>query len=226
MISTNKNHIGHRKRLREKFTIANNAMQDYEILELLLFYVFPQKDTKDLAKTLLNKFKTLHSIIFADKSQLINIEGLGESTCFLLELIRELYSRLTLADVRYRQPMNSIDKVIEYYKFILSNDIREQLRLMLIDNKGKLIEEKQIQVGTVNQSAFYPREIIKLALDHGASAIIIVHNHPSGDPSPSIADIEMTKKLKKICDSVDIALLDHIIIGANNFVSLHKKRVI
>lgn len=219
-------YAGHRKRLRGKFSAADGAVLDYELLELLLFYVFPRKDTKILAKQLLQKFKTLHRIVFAEKSALLTVEGVGESTHFLLQLIRELYVRMAREQIPERPLMNSIDRVAEYYKMVLSADIREQVRIMLIDNKSKLILEEQMQVGTVHLTAFYPREIVKKALDHGASGIIIVHNHPSGDPTPSQEDINMTKQLKKACAAMDIVLLDHIIIGMNKITSFYRKKII
>lgn len=219
-------YIGHRKRLRQKFEAGGTALQDYELLELLLFYVFPRKDTKGLAKVLLEKFKTLHKVIFSEKSAILNIDGVGESTYIFLQILRELYTRLSLEKIQRRPLINSIDRVVEYYKLLLSNDIREQLRIMFLDNKSQLIAEEQIQSGTVNRAAFFPREIIKKALDHGASAIIVIHNHPSGDPTPSQQDIDMTRNLQKICKSIDIALLDHIIIGANKVTSFHNKKII
>lgn len=219
-------YMGHRERLREKFIMAKGAIPDYELLELLLFYVFPRKDTKVLARSLLSKFKTLHGVIFAEKSALLSINGIGESTHLLLQIMRELYTRSSLEQIPERPLMNSIDKVLEYYKMVLSDDIREQVRIMLIDNKSKLILEEQIQVGTVHLTAFYPREIVKKALDHGANGLIIVHNHPSGDPTPSKEDINMTKQLKKACLTMDIVLLDHIIIGANKVTSFHRKKIL
>lgn len=219
-------YIGHRKRLRQKFEVSNESLQDYEILELLLFYVFPRKDTKGLAKSLLKKFKTLHKVIFSEKSTLLSVDGVGESTYILLQVLRELYARLSLEKIQRRPLINSIDRVVEYYHLLLSNDIREQLRVMFLDNKSQLIAEEQIQSGTVNRTVFFPREIIKKALDYGASAIIVIHNHPSGDPTPSQQDIDMTKNLQKICKSIDIVLLDHIIIGANRITSFHNKKII
>lgn len=219
-------YIGHRKRLRQKFELCNEAIQDYELLELLLFYIFPRKDTKRLAKALLRKFRTLHKLIFSEKSAILEVDGIGESTYVFIQVLRELYARLSLEKVQRRPLINSIDRVVEYYNLVLSSDIREQLRVMFLDNKSQLIAEEQIQSGTVNRTAFFPREIIKKALDYGASAIIITHNHPSGDPTPSQQDIDMTKNLQKICKSMDIVLLDHIIIGANKVTSFHNKKII
>lgn len=219
-------YVGHRKRLREKFKTATNALQDYELLEMLLFYVFRRKDTKQIAKALLSKFQSLRKIIFADKSMLLNVPGVGESTYFLIQTVRELYTRLSFEQLLERPLMNCTDKVVEYYRLILAEDIREQLRVMLLDNKSKMITEKLLQTGTVNESAFYPREIVKMALDYGASAIIIVHNHPSGDPTPSHQDIMITKKLKKTCEDLGIVLFDHIIIGANGTNSFYNKKLI
>lgn len=219
-------YVGHRNRLRQKFELCNGSLQDYELLELLLFYVLPRKDTKGTAKALLRKFNTLHKLIFSEKSAILDVDGIGESTYIFLQILRELYARLSLEKVQRRPLINSIDRVVKYYNLVLSNDIREQLRIMFLDNKSQLIAEEQIQSGTVNRTAFFPREIIKKALNYGASAIIVTHNHPSGDPTPSQQDIDMTKNLQKICKSIDIVLLDHIIIGANKVTSFHNKKII
>ncbi|MDR1982682.1 MAG: DNA repair protein RadC [Holosporaceae bacterium] len=211
--SEKSSYIGHRRRLRDKFMSNPQYMLDYELLEILLFYVFQRKDTKPLAKAMLNYFKSLRKIILADRFDLKQINGVGESTINLITVVREIFTRSLLEKVIESDSIMSTGQVLEYYKNALGYLKKEQLRIMFLNNKNKLIAEEMMQEGTVNNTAIYPREIIQKTLEYGASAIIMVHNHPGGDPKPSRQDIIMTKIINEIAQKLDIILFDHVVIG-------------
>jgi DNA repair protein RadC len=218
--------LGHRQRLKKKFAASSRAVLDYELIEMLLFYVFARMDTKKLAKVLFDRFKSLRGIVFADGSEIEKIKGLGKSTSCLLTIIKEIFSRTLLEQVAEAPIIASGAQVLNYYKNILGNSKKEQLRMMFINNKNKLISENVIQTGTVNHTSIYPREIVQKALEYGASAIIMVHNHPSGAPQPSRQDVIVTRTLRDIVQKLDITLLDHIIIGKNSVSSLKEMGLI
>jgi DNA repair protein RadC len=213
-------YLGHRKRLREKFASHPERAADYELLEMTLFYVFPRKDVKPLAKALLNRFKSLREIILANRSDLKKIEGVGESTINLITLIREILNRTQLEKIVECVSITSTSQVVEYYKTALANLKKEQFRVMFLNNRNKLISEELMQEGTVSSAAMYPREIAQKALECGASAIIMAHNHPGGDPKPSRQDIIVTKMVRDAMQRLDVVLLDHVIIGKNETISL------
>ncbi|MCR5224954.1 MAG: DNA repair protein RadC [Alphaproteobacteria bacterium] len=212
--------IGHRKRLKEKISTSSKSLNDYELLEALLFYVFPRKDTKRTAKELLFAFKSLKNVIFAEDSEVKKIAGLGESTATLFTLMKEIFSRILQNEITNNPVISTSKHVQNYYKSILGTLKKEQLRVMFLNSKNKLILEQIMQEGTINQTAIYPREIIQVALNCGASALILVHNHPSGDVTPSREDILITERIKEISERLDIQLLDHLIIGKNQIISL------
>lgn len=210
---------GHRKRLKERFLASTDAICDYEILELLLFYVFKRKDTKVYAKNLLKHFKSLKKVFNADVEDLHELEGVGESSVLLIKLVHEICARILLESVEDEIIINSTESVIKFYKHKLAEAKNEELRVMFLNNKNRLIKEKQLQAGTVNATPIYPRKIVEEALRYAASAIIMIHNHPSGDPKPSKNDIIMTNETKKATASVGILLLDHLIIGKGKYYS-------
>jgi DNA repair protein RadC len=210
---------GHRQRLRKKFLISPKAVFDYEILEMLLFSIFPRKDTKVLAKNLLSKFGTLKNAIFASEKEVKKVKGLGDSTVVFFALLKETFVRLSLQPLNERPIVSSDAHVIEYYRNVLSLEKKEQMRAMFINNSNKLIAEEQLQHGTVDQVNIYLREVVQKALDHGSSAVIVVHNHPSGNPTPSREDMIITENLKHSLEAVGIKLLDHIIIAENSTYS-------
>ena len=210
---------GHRQRLKEKFLVNQKSFADYEILEMLLFSIFPRKNTKILAKNLLAKFGTLKATIFASGKEIKKIEGLGNSTVVFFALLKETFSRFALQPLKELPIMSSDVHVIEYYRNLLSLEKKEQMRAMFVNNRNKLIAEEQLQYGTVDQVHLYSREVVQKALDYGSSAIIIVHNHPSGNPCPSKEDLNITKNLNNSLKSIGIKLLDHIIIAENSSYS-------
>lgn len=217
---------GHRERLRKKFLGHKSSLADYELLELALFYVFPRIDTKERAKSLLDHFKTLRNIIFADPADIKKIPGIKDSSAIFFKLIHEILCRIEFENLKDAPIIASSEQVIQYYQSSLENLKKEQLRVMFLNNKNRLLAEEVIQTGTVNQTPFYPREIIQKALEHGASALILVHNHPSGDPQPSRQDIVVTKQLLEIAQKLDIMLLDHLIIGKSSYRSFRESNII
>jgi DNA repair protein RadC len=189
------------------------------LLELLLFYVFPRKDTKPTAKKILEQFKTLRGAVFANKSDLEGVSGVGESSSHLFMLIHEIFNRTLLGQIQESASIMSVSQVSDYYKSLLEQQKKEQFRVMFLNNKNKLIAEELMHEGTVNNTAVYPRELVQKALNYGACAIIMVHNHPGGDPKPSRQDLIMTKTIKELLQKLDMDLLDHLIIGKNSVTS-------
>ncbi|MBR1735102.1 MAG: DNA repair protein RadC [Alphaproteobacteria bacterium] len=204
----------------------SSALSDYDLIEMLLYYVFIRKDTKLLAKEILAKRKNIRNIIFSEKNDFKNIKGFGFECLTLFILLREFFIRANLNEISESTIIASSSQVMEYYKNIFLNIKYEQLRIMFLNGRNKLITEEIIQEGSINQTAIYPRTIIQRALEVGAAAIIIVHNHPSGDPQPSRQDIIMTKTLKDIAQKVEIILLDHLIIGINDVFSMKEHSII
>lgn len=210
---------GHRQRLKDKFFSNPKSLFDYEILEMLLFYVIPRKDTKPLAKQLLAKFGTLKSVIFASENEIMKIKEIGKSVAIFFGLLREVFSRISLQPLKEKAIIQSDQDVITYYTNELSSKKKEEFRAMFINNGNILIAEETLQQGTVDQVFIYRREVVEKALEHKASAIIIVHNHPSGDPTPSREDIAVTKDINVTLEKLGIRLLDHIIIAENSSYS-------
>jgi DNA repair protein RadC len=219
-------HLGHRQRLKEKFDSNANALRDYELVEMLLFYVFTRKDTKNLSKTLFNNFKSLRDIVFADRLKIEKLGGFGKSTSRLFCIVREIFSRILMERVYEAPIIVSSSHVLDYYKNTVGILKKEQLRIMFLNNKNKLISEEILQTGTINHTSIYPREIVQKALEYGASAMIMVHNHPSGDSKPSRQDVIVTRTLKEIARKLDIILLDHLIIGKGEVSSLNEMGLI
>jgi len=217
---------GHRQRLRQRFLTASRSIPDYELMELLLFYIFPRKDTKPQAKALMNQCGSLRSIIFANDNVIKKVNGCGSSVSFLMKLLKEIICRISLETVKKERIISSNIHVIEYYQKLLSLEQKEQFRAMFLNTRGKLISEEQLQHGTIDQTPIYPREVMQLALEYGASAIILVHNHPSGIAKPSRQDISITKQLVDIAEKLEIQVLDHIIISRNESFSFAEHKLL
>ena len=221
--------LGHRKRFKEKFLSMDDLsinIPDYELIELLLFFSIPRCDTNNLAKDILNEFKTINNIIYAEKNQLLGIKGVGENTFLLIKIIKTIIHKVLNDQLKEKPLLNSISKVIEYAKISMGNLKIEILKILFLDVKNQLISDENIQRGTVNQTPVYIREIIKRALDLGATSLIMLHNHPSGDLTPSSNDIFITKQLKEACDKIGITLHDHIVIGRHTHKSMKSLGII
>jgi DNA repair protein RadC len=211
---------GHRKRLREKFLRGGlNAFLDYEIVELLLTLGTPRKNCKEQARRALREFKTLRGVLEADSHDLIRIKGIGEHNIFGIRLIQEV-SRRFLKDKMMSRPYGrSSREVFDYLTHSLRDQKKESFKVLFLDAKNQILEEKTLFEGTVDSSAVYPREIMKDALRYNATSLIFAHNHPSGDPEPSLCDREITKDLVFAARVMQLKVLDHIIIGNNCFFS-------
>lgn len=215
---------GHRSRLKQKFMIAPHALADYELLELLLFYVFLRKDTKNIAKQLIEQNKSLNKTIFAQREELDKIPGIGNSTIALFKLVQEIFRRISLEKFADRPLIQNDIDVMEYYRTTLAHTTQEKLFVLFLDSNSRLIKEECMQEGTVNSIVIHSERIIQKALNCGARGIILVHNHPSGNIVPSREDINTTRELKKLCKALNISLLDHFLVGKNGALSFANKR--
>ena len=215
---------GHRERLRRRVLDKGVAtLSDLEVLEFLLFGARPRGDTKPLAKTLVKRFGSLAGVLGASRQELGGVEGLGEASIAALKIVPEAARRLALEEASEQPVIASWDKLLAYCRVAMGHEKVEQFRLLFLDKKNRLIADELQQKGTVDHTPVYPREVIKRALELGASALILVHNHPSGDATPSTADIEMTREVQEAAAKLGISVHDHIVIsksGHNSFKSL------
>jgi DNA repair protein RadC len=221
-VSKDKPHyLGHRQRLRERFLKAGaDGLADYELLELVLFGAKPRSDVKPLAKLLMKEFGTFADVISADVEQLREIDGMGDASVVAIKSVQAASLRMMQGQFVDRPALSSWNAVLDYMQARLGRSTVEELHAIYLDRKNVVLADEALQRGTVDHTPVYPREIVKRALGLGATALILVHNHPSGDPTPSRADIDMTKQVKKAVSAVDISLHDHIIIGRGKHASL------
>ncbi|WP_246191251.1 RadC family protein [Aureimonas leprariae] len=220
-------HAGHRDRLRERFAEAGaGALADYELLELLLFRLIPRRDTKPIAKALLARFGSLSEVVNAPVARLAEVPGMGESSALDLRIVAAVNERAMRSAIRSREVLSSWSAVIDYCTAAMAHQTREEFRILFLDRKNGLIADEVQQVGTVDHTPVYPREVVRRALELAATAIILVHNHPSGDPTPSRADIEMTKTIAETAKPLGISIHDHVIVGRSGHVSLKGLRLI
>lgn len=214
-------YLGHRDRLRERFSLAGHtALPDYELLELLLFRLIPRADTKPVAKALLARFGTLAEVLGAPETLLREVKGVGPAVALDLKVIAAAAQRMLRSQITERETLSSWQHVLDYCRAAMAFEEREQFRILFLDKKNVLIADEVQQTGTVDHTPVYPREVVRRALELSATAIVLAHNHPSGDPTPSRADIEMTKKIVEIGKRLSIAVHDHIIIGKKGHVSM------
>ena len=211
-------YLGHRQRLKARFYEAPASLQDYELLELLLTFAIPRKDTKKLAKDLLREFSTFGDVLGADPARLEALE-LSPNAVALLKTAYAAAARVARPEARKRSALSSMDAVIEYCTAAMAHESVEQFRVLFLDRKNALIKDEAQQKGTVDHTPVYPREVVKRALELSASAVIIVHNHPSGDPTPSAADIDMTRQVQDACQKLGLVLHDHVVIGRGKHAS-------
>lgn len=218
---------GHRDRLRAKFRENGaKALADYELLELVLFRGIPRRDVKPLAKNLITKFGSFSEVINAPVSELGRIKGMGESVITELKIVQAAALASVAVKVGDKTVLGSWKQVLEYCRAAMAYEEREQFRILFLDKKNRLIRDEVQQIGTVDHTPVYPREVVKRALELSATAVILVHNHPSGDPYPSRADIEMTKTIIDISAPLGITVHDHIIIAREGHASLKGMQLI
>jgi DNA repair protein RadC len=220
-------YLGHRERLRDRFREAGtDALSDYELLELLLFRAQPRRDMKPIAKALLEKFGSFAEVISAPESRLKEVNGIGEASITDLKIVQAAASRLLRGEVKKRPVLSSWSVVLDYCRTAQAFADREQFRVLFLDKRNQLIADELQQIGTVDHTPVYPREVVKRALELSATAIILVHNHPSGDPAPSRADIQMTQQIIAVAESLGISVHDHIIVGKEGHASLKGLKLI
>ena len=194
-------------------------MADYELLELLLMQAIPRRDVKPLAKALLDQFGGFAAVIAAEKAALERVKGMGEGAVAALKVVEAAAIRLAKAEISVKPVIGSWNQLLDYCRASMARAAIEQFRVLFLDRKNRLIADEVQQTGTVDHTPVYPREIMKRALELGASAVILVHNHPSGDPTPSRADIEITKEVAKAAQTLGVQLHDHLIVGRSGHTS-------
>ncbi len=210
----------HRKRLRERFMSGGAAaLPDYEMLELVLFRAIPRQDVKPLARRLLDRFGDFNGVISAPVARLQDLHGVGPSVIQELKIIEAAAHRLARSRVMQRHVISSWDSLIDYCHTTMAHRETEQFRVLFLDTKNVLIADEEQARGTVDHVPVYPREVVKRALELNASALILVHNHPSGDPTPSDSDMQMTRQMEQAASALGITLHDHLVIGASNQLS-------
>ena len=218
---------GHRQRLRQRFLAAGSeAVRDSVLLELVLFRAIPRSDVKPLAKELIAKFGSFAEVISAPPERLKEVRGLGEAAITELKLVQAAATRLARGEVKQRPVLSSWSNVLDYCRAAMAFADKEQLRVLFLDKRNQLIADELQQTGTVDHTPVYPRELVKRALELSATAIVLVHNHPSGDPAPSRADIEMTQAIIAIARPLGIAVHDHLIVGKDGHASLKAMKLI
>ena len=217
----------HRARLRERFMAGGPvAMPDYELLELALFAAIPRQDVKPLAKELLAQFGDLPAVIAASPGELTRVKGVGESVAAALKFVEALSVRQLQRRALEKPLLSNFDAVADYLHARLAHELTEEFRVLFLDNRNRLVRDEKFGEGTVNQAPAYPREIVKRAIELQASAVILVHNHPSGDPTPSRDDIQLTRAIADAAKPLGIQLHDHLVIARTGHVSLRAQGLI
>ncbi len=211
---------GHRERLRGRILERGaDSLSDYEVIEFLLFGAKPRGDMKPLAKDLIARFGSLAAVLSADPQDLMAVPGMGEASAAALKIVQDAAVRLARAELRELPVISSWNRLLDYCRITMGHEQIEQFRLLFLDKKNQVIADERQQQGTVDHTPVYPREVVKRALELGASALILVHNHPSGDATPSCADIEMTREIQQAAETLQIRLHDHIIIARGEHTS-------
>ncbi len=218
---------GHRERLRQRFQDHGpESLADYEILELLLFFVFRQQDTKPIAKALLKRFGSLAEVLSAPSARLEEVDGIGPRAAELLKISHACAARFFRDQIPERKPLSSWSQVIDYIRSTMAFSEREEFRVLFLDKQNGLLADEVQQRGTVDHTPVYPREVVRRALELSATALILVHNHPSGDLTPSRADIQLTRQLVDIAKALGITIHDHIIVSREGHVSFRGLQLI
>jgi DNA repair protein RadC len=213
-------YLGHRERLRERFFEGGaDAMPDYELMELVLFAAVPRRDVKPLAKALIARFGSFAEAIAVPRERILEVEGASEGVAAQLKIVEAAALRLSRTRLLGRPALASWNALIDYCAAAMARAQKEEFRVLFLDRKNVLIADEVQSSGTIDHTPVYPREIVKRALELGASAIILVHNHPSGDPTPSRPDIEMTRDVTAAAKALRIAVHDHVIVGRSGHVS-------
>jgi DNA repair protein RadC len=218
---------GHRARLRERLLQAGSeAVADYELVELVLFRALPRRDVKPLAKALIARFGSFAEAIAAEPARLAEVEGMSQGAIAEFKIVEAGAKRFAKGVARKRLPVGSFSAVVDCCRTAMAFDAREEFRVLFLDRKNGLIADESQGLGTVDQTPVYPREVVRRALELSATAVILVHNHPSGDPTPSSQDVKMTLDIIAIAQPLGVAVHDHIIVGRDGHASLKGLRLI
>ncbi len=210
----------HRQRLRARFMAGGaHAVPEYELLELVLFRAIPRRDVKPLARALMDCFGDFNRVVTASEARLRDISGVGDAVITELKIVEAAAHRMARARIMQQHVLSSWDALLDYCHTTMAHRETEQFRVLYLDRKNNLIGDEEQARGTVDHVPVYPREVVKRALELNASAVILVHNHPSGDPTPSQADIDMTARINAACDALEVTLHDHLIIGKSRELS-------
>jgi DNA repair protein RadC len=213
-------YFGHRERLRERFLAGGpDSMPDYELMELVLFAAIPRRDVKPLAKALITRFGSFAEAIAAPRKRILEVEGMSDGVATQLKILEAAALRLSQTRVLGRPVLSSWAALIDYCAAAMARSPTEEFRVLFLDRKNALIADEVQSTGTIDHTPVYPREIVKRALELGASAVILAHNHPSGDPTPSRADISMTRDVADAAKALRIAVHDHVIVGRSGHTS-------
>jgi len=217
-------YIGHRQRLKDRFLKGGEAaLADYEMLELLLFLALPRRDVKPLAKALFTKFGSFSEVISAEPARLKEVPGIGDTAVIALKMVQEGALKLSREQILDKPVISSWHALLDYCRASMAYHKKEQFRILYLNRKNILMADELQQEGTVDHTPVYPREVIKRALELGASALILVHNHPSGVAEPSQSDINLTQELRRALKLVDVRVLDHLIIGNSEAISFAER---
>lgn len=220
-------YYGHRDRLRARFLQSGpEALQDYELLELVLFMAIPRRDVKPLAKELLRKFGDLPGLLAAPAAELMKTEGVSENTAAALKAVAAAAHRMMKRELMNRPVLSTWARLIDYCAATMAHETREHFRILFLNRKNELIADEIQGSGTVDHTPAYPREVMKRALELGATALILLHNHPSGDPRPSQADIDMTRHIQRAAEPFGVIIHDHVIVARNGYSSLKNQGLI
>jgi DNA repair protein RadC len=212
---------GHRDRLRKRFREGGaDALPDYELLELILFRAIPRKDVKPLAKTILARFGSFAETVAAAPERLLEIEGVTDAVVTEIKIVQAAARRAAQSKVKSRPVLGAMATVLSYLRLAMAFEDREQFRILFLDRRNKLIADEVQTRGTIDHTSVYTREVMRRALELSAAALILAHNHPSGDPTPSRADIEMTKQIVEVATKLGVAVHDHIILGRDGHLSM------
>jgi DNA repair protein RadC len=215
---------GHRARVRARLLAAGpDALADYEMLEMVLFLALPRRDTKPIAKDLLARFGSLAGAIAAPVHELLSIDGLGEAGAAALKTVQAAAVRLARSEIMHRPILANWEGLISYLMAALARERVEQVRVLFLDSRNRLIADEIAASGTVNHTPVYPREVMKRALELNATALVLVHNHPSGDPSPSREDIAMTQDMQLVAEALRLTIHDHLIIAGSRWISFRQQ---
>ncbi len=219
--------LGHRERLKTRFWDGGaDAVPDYELLEMVLYRAIRRGDTKPLAKQLLARFGTFAEVLSAEPERLMEVKGVGEAVAREIKIVHAAAMRLMRGQVVNRPVLASWNAILDYVRAAMAFSDIEQFRVLFLDKKNQLIADEVQQEGTIDHTPVYPREVVKRALELGASAIVLVHNHPSGDPQPSLADIDMTRKVIEAGQRLNVLVHDHIVVGRKGHVSFRAQSLI